>query len=90
MKVGDKIVVRNQVMLNKKLSQFPELEGVLNLGGGYEISKIWRNAIPETLYGLNVKPDLGFTEDELGIIQLPLHIDPNPRDYIKRFENFKK
>jgi hypothetical protein len=86
MKVGDKITIRNQVLLNRKISEFPKLE--IKLGNEYEISKIWRNAIPETLYGLDVNPNIGFTEDDLKMIQLPLHIDPHPR-FIKTFESFR-
>ena len=85
MKVGDKITIRNQSILNKKISQFPELD--IKLGEEYVISKIWKNAIPETLYGLDTTPGIGFTEDELRMIQLPLHIDPRPR-FVKTFEGF--
>ncbi len=90
MKIGDKIKVMNQVVFNKKLKEFPELKGILKLGGEYEISKIWSNAVPQTLYGLDVSPNCGFTEDEIGLIQLDLHIDPDPRMFIKTFEGFGK
>lgn len=83
MKIGDKITIRNQAILNKKLSQFPELIDYVKLGNRYEIIKIWNNAIPEILYGLDSNPDLGFTEDELRMIQLP-YLDPNKREEFDR------
>ncbi len=85
MKIGDKIKVMNQTLLNKKIEEFPKLKNILKLGGEYEISKIWRNAVPQTLYGLNVSPYCGFTEDEISLIQLR-----DQRSFIKTFESFGK
>lgn len=83
MRIGDKIMVRNQEILNRKLNQFPELINHIKLGNRYEIIKIWKNAIPETLYGLDSNPDLGFTEDELRMIQLP-YLEPNKKEEFDR------
>lgn len=78
MKIGDKVTIRNQAILNKKLSQLPELIDYIKLGNRYEITKIWNNDIPEILYGLDSNPDLGFTEAELRMIQLP-YLEPNKK-----------
>lgn len=40
MKIGDKIKVMNQTLLNKKIEEFPKLKNILKLGGEYEIKEV--------------------------------------------------
>jgi hypothetical protein len=92
MKIGDSIKIVNQPEITKKIQQFPELKDKVKYGGTYKISKVWTNAIPETLYGLEPAPDCGFTENELKLLELSVHFEPRwafGGGYTKTFEGFK-